>query len=1711
MSDPASLKYQLLAELLQALEAAGYQFGVEKHLHIRQLLSVVPEDTAIEDFKEILAPVICNSEQDQIFFYDIFPTCLERARAVHQPVAAVVEKKKRNLWPLWIAMLSAVLLAVLIPIVSEEAEDVIGKPEELQSIYASIQPDSTGRVCVREDDLSKLAPVVDSWICKDSLIRHGESDFGVFSIEDHTCLRYQARDTLGQDTICITLVDSTGHQSKILFYPTIEKAEIPTPDTIPESQIGFTERAFIFPTAESIIRERLEVEPLSSSDAFLVDNAWWLKPLLILLLGALLWSILKYRDEKRRKLIAEVETRDKAPYIWDIEIDGIEAIEMNDAFVRSVHQLRRRTLGEHFVLDIPKTVKTTIEKAGMVNFAYRQQTRPPEYLLLIDRQNAANHQALVYDLLFRAFQKNEIIVERFFYDDDPRDCYNEAFPDGISIRELQLRFYNARLIILGNAYQLLNPLNGKLARWTEIFTQWKERSILTTRPTDDWGRDERRLGDLFHVLPASIQGFEYLIEQLDAGDDADFDSWPEHVKDATKRSIQLEGSLINSLKQHYSEDMLVWIAACAVYPSLHWDLSLHLGELLSGDENKLLQIDRLLDLGRLPWFTQGEIPKQARAVLIEWMEEAHPATLSTVRHALSDILNQTAPPEDSAVWEEYSMNVALNEWLITEDEKKKQALEDRIADMLEKGVEADFTIIKYLDRERSALDFIVPDTWKKYVHKGGYSGLGMKDFWQDALYWALPIWLIASMGILWYQPATECNGELVVYQEGGENEWRVNLASDAKNVVFLDNGQEFIATMVSGHPALFNHKGEVVREFIEEEGRATVGLSINNMDVDPINQRLIANYDNGRIEVWNWNGGLENSFLLPSTQYLGMLRAIPGQNLVLNGYDNQAVLLDFDGKQVNSFRIENGPVAAMAVSQDGRFCAMAGTDNIVKAWSLDGEFRQSTEGDLDQRVSEGKGLQISALTFSPDGKTLIAGTTTGHVILFDVETGEQIGFPSRLQSGKILSLATSSSGDMIFAGNDKGYAVLSDYSGDLIRSFVYNGRPVIKVGISDDEESVKMLSDNGVVKSSNLRKVTPSEYCLDSDEDHILWSEYLAHKAILEKDHQEVEILTSKVDSIFQTARATVRTFARNTSLDTARMSFHQNIATEYFNIAVGFANEYDQYGQQSLAAPAEIRDSACLYFGRAARLLPDDEELQQVLVKFCEGGEIPTAKFTLSPQEGYVNAEIRISNQSVNAVSYSWNFGDGNRSTTPDPTHIYNRAGTYTIKLKAFNGSNVDSMSTSLLIKSTPDVVSDPDQDDDGVPDSKDDCPDTDKGIRVNSAGCPDQDGDGVRDVDDECPTMAGTIQNAGCPEVDIEARKKVLVEAVDQVARKREKDFNAIQKRAKKLNSPRVNKYTELILDDYNRLLQEVKQKLNGDERPEDISRDLNKRIDQFVEEINQYMKKAESEGGTDEIESVRQQDLTIAAGETYTVKKNQRLAIGRFVMEKGARISFAKGVTQFELAARIVNISAGTVINGSGQDGADGKPGSRGRAGAICKNGAAGGHGENGKTGGDGVDIILTLEEVEALDGLQIIVNGGNGGNGGQGGMGGRGGRSKGSIFQCDCPAKDGGRGGNGGYSGRGGNGGNVTIQYSGGGNAPQAQQPDDSMRKLRNGIKIQNEPGRPGRGGEAGKGGDGGKKELPVCPEGRNGKPGVRGSYVAQTSAKKGEINFRQITN
>lgn len=69
-------------------------------------------------------------------------------------------------------------------------------------------------------------------------------------------------------------------------------------------------------------------------------------------------------------------------------------------------------------------------------------------------------------------------------------------------------------------------------------------------------------------------------------------------------------------------------------------------------------------------------------------------------------------------------------------------------------------------------------------------------------------------------------------------------------------------------------------------------------------------------------------------------------------------------------------------------------------------------------------------------------------------------------------------------------------------------------------------------------------------------------------------------------------------------------------------------------------------------------------------------------------------------------------------------------------------------------------DSDSDGVPDNLDKCPDTPKGVPVDSTGCPkDSDGDGVPDYLDQCPdTLQGIqVDEKGCP---VPIKEKVSIE---------------------------------------------------------------------------------------------------------------------------------------------------------------------------------------------------------------------------------------------------------------------------------------------------------------------------------------------------------------
>jgi PKD repeat protein len=76
-----------------------------------------------------------------------------------------------------------------------------------------------------------------------------------------------------------------------------------------------------------------------------------------------------------------------------------------------------------------------------------------------------------------------------------------------------------------------------------------------------------------------------------------------------------------------------------------------------------------------------------------------------------------------------------------------------------------------------------------------------------------------------------------------------------------------------------------------------------------------------------------------------------------------------------------------------------------------------------------------------------------------------------------------------------------------------------------------------------------------------------------------------------------------------------------------------------------------------------------------------PTALFSSS-----VSSRTAVfSNNSANATSYSWSFGDGNTSTEATPSHTYAADGTYTVVLSATNACGTNTFTQNVLIVTSP------------------------------------------------------------------------------------------------------------------------------------------------------------------------------------------------------------------------------------------------------------------------------------------------------------------------------------------------------------------------------------------------------------------------------------------
>ena len=356
---------------------------------------------------------------------------------------------------------------------------------------------------------------------------------------------------------------------------------------------------------------------------------WWpLVAALSVLIAACIIGFRLWQYYLARPFLVRLSSSE-APRIDYVQITKTQEVLYPDVSLHYISErLRRRKEVPSPQLDITNTVHASVVQGGAFTPVFGSRKEVPEYLALINRKTFGDHQAEGIDGLLDVFIENQVFLKRYYFDGDPRICFPEEDEEKPStLPELLRRFNSHRLLIFSEASNFFSPVTGEREPWTDWLMHWEERALLTPEVPELWSHREDQLDGDFLIRPATLEGFDQLIEgsRLDTATQHSSLSFPDVLRWQPRRWIernpprkrQIE-DMISAVRSYLGKDNFRWLAACAVYPAISWKLTKSLGYGIHDNHGRpLLKLEALAMLSRLPWLRFSYMPDWLRVRLLD--------------------------------------------------------------------------------------------------------------------------------------------------------------------------------------------------------------------------------------------------------------------------------------------------------------------------------------------------------------------------------------------------------------------------------------------------------------------------------------------------------------------------------------------------------------------------------------------------------------------------------------------------------------------------------------------------------------------------------------------------------------------------------------------------------------------------------------------------------------------------------------------------------------------------------------------------------------------------------------------------------------------------------------------------------------------------------------------------------------------------------------
>lgn len=422
-----------------------------------------------------------------------------------------------------------------------------------------------------------------------------------------------------------------------------------------------------------------------------VKFAWILLLCLVALIG-IFTSWYRRKILLPRKLEEQFKVGDHPPYTLPIPIQ-VNAIVPETEIYALADSLRQRRKGNAHTLNLSASITASIQGGGFPHLIYDKGSSATEYLVLIEQKYEQDHQARLWGMLMNILKEEDVSIETFYFEGDPRFCFpNSDIDDELisySLDQLYQRFGNHRLLIFANPEIVLHQRKATLSLWAdEELLRWEDKVWFTPNIPAKWGYSEKLISNYFILLSSDLSSQLHLVELLSGEKESDYYQLKSELSFPKEQNfIEQDLFTVNGLKDYLGDQQFQWIAATAVHPEPNWEITLTIGKALKDSINlpvfkEQLKLDykSLRKISMIPWLQNGNIGDDLIKGLIDSLD---PEIELVARNAVLNVIKEAVVTPEGYAFREKEIQIAMHQAHLFPNDREVQ---DKLVYLYDQGL-----------------------------------------------------------------------------------------------------------------------------------------------------------------------------------------------------------------------------------------------------------------------------------------------------------------------------------------------------------------------------------------------------------------------------------------------------------------------------------------------------------------------------------------------------------------------------------------------------------------------------------------------------------------------------------------------------------------------------------------------------------------------------------------------------------------------------------------------------------------------------------------------------------------------------------------------------------------------------------------------------------------------------------------------------------------